>query len=80
MPSPTMAKQSAALEACKELYKLGELDESLAPVSKDTWKEEIARLISLEPQEPIPDGAPKPGTTKRRQYYTKRVRGSSRPT
>jgi endoribonuclease Dicer len=73
MPSHKLAKQSAALEACRELYRLGELDESLAPVSKDTWKSEIARLISLEPQEGILDGAPKPGTTKRRQYYTKKV-------
>lgn len=74
MPTKRLAKQSAALEICKELYRLGELDESLAPVSKDTWKAEIARYIALEPHENLPEGAPKPGTTKRRQYYGKKVR------
>ena len=73
MPTKQYARQSAALEACRQLYLLGELDESLAPVSKDTWKTEITKFVALEPPENVPDGEPKPGTTKRRQYYAKKV-------
>jgi hypothetical protein len=31
MPNQSMAKKSAALEMCKHLYSIGELDENLLP-------------------------------------------------
>lgn len=78
MPSKVLAKRIAALQVCKLLHKMGELDDNLMPVGKETFKafeedwnsfpmEETDELLTKNNMEP------RPGTTKRRQYYYKRV-------
>ena len=68
-PSKLLARQSAALKMCQVIYEAGELDEHLLPIGKEALLEEGAD----EQREWVPDGAPRPGTTKRRQYYKKQV-------
>ena len=54
---------------CRVIYEAGELDEHLLPIGKEALLEDGAD----EQREWVPDGAPRPGTTKRRQYYKKQV-------
>ncbi|XP_043238115.1 endoribonuclease Dcr-1-like [Amphibalanus amphitrite] len=68
-PSKLLARQSAALKMCQVLYEADELDQHLLPIGKEALLEEGAD----EQREWVPDGAPRPGTTKRRQYYKKQV-------
>lgn len=78
MPTKVLAKRVAALQVCKLLHQMGELDNNLMPVGKETFKafeddwnnfpmEEYDELLTKNNVEP------RPGTTKRRQYYYKRV-------
>ncbi|RWS16251.1 endoribonuclease Dicer-like protein [Dinothrombium tinctorium] len=76
MPNKKLAKKAAALEVCKRLHKEGELDNNLLPVGKEGIKDAIE--LGLEPYEDENEkgkekGQPRAGTTKRRQYYFKRV-------
>jgi endoribonuclease Dicer len=78
MPSRVLARRSAALDTCKVLHEAQELDDSLVPVGKESFRvrdEEEATLALEELDEAIPrdSSEPRPGTTKRRQYYYKRV-------
>ena len=78
MPSRVLARRIAALEACKVLHKAQELDDSLMPVGKESFRvheEEDSTLALEEIEEMVPRDStdPRPGTTKRRQYYYKRV-------
>ncbi|KAF0301375.1 Endoribonuclease Dicer [Amphibalanus amphitrite] len=71
-PSKLLARQSAALKMCQVLYEADELDQHLLPIGKEALLEEGAD----EQREWVPDGAPRPGTTKRRQYYKKQASGA----
>lgn len=69
MPSVVLARRVAALETCRVLHRARELDDNLMPVGKESFlctededTEEETDMIE-----------PRPGTTKRRQYYYKRV-------
>lgn len=74
MPNRVLAKRSVALEACRCLHMQKELDDNLYPVGKENLRleEEEDYNADLE-EENVPESAPRPGTTKRRQYYYKQV-------
>lgn len=74
MPSEVIAKRSAALEACRLLHQMKELDENFYPTGKENLRleEEEDYNADLE-EENVPENLPRPGTTKRRQYYYKQV-------
>ncbi|KAJ9599475.1 hypothetical protein L9F63_010045, partial [Diploptera punctata] len=83
MPSRVLARRIAALETCKVLHKAQELDDHLMPVGKESFRvheEEDSALAIEEIEEMVPRDStePRPGTTKRRQYYYKRVRPVSK--
>lgn len=77
MPSEILAKRIAALEVCRQLHFHSELDDTLQPITKESFH----ALYSAD--EVLPDAEdslipwdteePRPGTNKRRQYYYKRV-------
>ena len=72
MPSPALARRSAAYNACVMLHKKGELDDGMMPVGKENLL--IRELINItKGNEWNGDDAARPGTTKRRQYYYKKV-------
>lgn len=75
MPSTVLARRIAALETCRVLHKAQELDDSLQPVGKECIPG--AEVVEEDEDEEVPISAdslePRPGTTKRRQYYYKRV-------
>jgi endoribonuclease Dicer len=78
MPSRVLARRVAALDTCKVLHQAQELDDNLIPVGKESFRvheEEETTLALEELDEAIPrdSSEPRPGTTKRRQYYYKRV-------
>lgn len=70
MPSKLLAKQAVALKACQELHQMGELDDNLMPQGKEAMRNATQNRF---PDEEVPPGAPRPGTTKRRQYYDKKM-------
>lgn len=74
MPSKVLARRSAALEACRLLHQQKELDDNFYPTGKENLRleEEEDYNADLE-EENVPDTMPRPGTTKRRQYYYKQV-------
>jgi len=74
MHSPALARRSAAYAACVQLHKIGELDDNLMPLGKES----VLPAVKVEDEPPLPidgqlDECMRPGTTKRRQYYYKRV-------
>lgn len=76
-----LARRACAFLTCQLLHKAGELDDYLQPVGKENFKanEEDWNNCSLESDDEDPAGEslePRPGTTKRRQYYYKRVANS----
>ncbi|XP_067013187.2 endoribonuclease Dcr-1 [Anabrus simplex] len=78
MPSQVLARRIAALDACQVLHKAKELDDNLLPVGKESFRlheEEETSLALEELEEMVPrdSNEPRPGTTKRRQYYYKRI-------
>ncbi|KAJ6640017.1 Endoribonuclease Dcr-1 [Pseudolycoriella hygida] len=78
MPSRVLARRIAALITCRILHKSGELDDNLQPIGKEgflasepDWENfELAKTDEDILQE---NSEPRPGTTKRRQYYYKRI-------
>ena len=76
MPSPALARRSAAYTACVLLHQLGELDHMMVPVGKESLlahiKDSLKVNYQTEPGAGLDDTA-RPGTTKRRQYYYKKV-------
>ena len=70
MLSKNQAKMAAALEACKLLHKIGELDDDLLP--KRTLSDEES---DLEEEAAAESGGKKPkaGTKKRRRRYKRKV-------
>lgn len=81
MPTKLLAKQAAALKTCEELHKMGELDDQLVPQGKEAMRLALDQSSStaagagsrFPPEEDVQPGGPRPGTTKRRQYYDKKV-------
>ncbi|XP_017874916.1 PREDICTED: endoribonuclease Dcr-1 isoform X2 [Drosophila arizonae] len=78
MPTQTLARRLAALQACVELHKIGELDDQLQPIGKEGFRalEPDWECFDLEPEDEQivqQNDEPRPGTTKRRQYYYKRI-------
>lgn len=78
MPTKIIARRIAALQACKELHLCGELDNNLLPIGKEGFKAfesdwENFELEDLDEKIVQENLEPRPGTTKRRQYYYKRV-------
>lgn len=74
MPSKLLAKQAAALKTCEELHKMGELDDNLVPQGKEAMRLALDQgSAGRFPEEDVQPGGPRPGTTKRRQYYDKKV-------
>ncbi|XP_069696429.1 endoribonuclease Dcr-1 [Periplaneta americana] len=78
MPTRVLARRIAALEACKVLHRAQELDDNLMPVGKESFRvheeeETTLALEELEEMVPRDSSEPRPGTTKRRQYYYKRI-------
>ncbi|KAK7073563.1 Endoribonuclease Dicer [Halocaridina rubra] len=63
---------SAALQCCRCLHEIGELDDQLQPVGKESMKLDD-HLCPPPLDDQVPEGMPRPGTTKRRQYYYKKV-------
>lgn len=79
MPSETHAKRSVAVEACRLLHQLEELDDNFYPAGKENLRleEEEDYNADLE-KDNLPETVARPGTTKRRQYYYKEVANRSR--
>ncbi|XP_012942349.1 endoribonuclease Dicer [Aplysia californica] len=70
MKSKKLAKMAVALKMCEILHGKGELDENLVPVGKEMFSyEEEEEWV----EEEDPAGQARPGTTKRKQYYVKKV-------
>lgn len=79
MPSHVLARRMTALQACIALHSSGELDNNLQPIGKEGFRpiETDWENFELEEQDEKivqENSEPRPGTTKRRQYYYKRVR------
>ncbi|XP_059612256.1 endoribonuclease Dcr-1 [Phlebotomus argentipes] len=78
MPSRTLARRLTALIACRLLHMCGELDDNLQPIGKEGYRAfepdwENFELESTDEMLINDNLEPRPGTTKRRQYYYKRV-------
>uniref|UniRef100_A0A8C1SPD8 ribonuclease III n=1 Tax=Cyprinus carpio TaxID=7962 RepID=A0A8C1SPD8_CYPCA len=75
VPGPTMncarlAEKAVALFCCEKLHKIGELDDHLMPVGKETVKYEEELDLHDEEETNVPG---RPGSTKRRQCYPKAI-------
>lgn len=69
MPRKNLAKMAAALDACKELHRIGELDDNLLPVRSLSDEDSDS-----EEEEPEPGGKrKKAGTKKRKRRYERKV-------
>ena len=74
MSNAKSAKKSAYLYLCSRLYEAGGLDENLQPVRKsELIRRAIEKLNVGIPQEEVPEGTAKAGTSKRKQVYAKSV-------
>ena len=67
MPTENTARMSAALVLCGVLHSCGELGPNLNPVGKEDMAIELCGPLQEEP-------TGRPGSTRRRQYYEKKVR------
>lgn len=79
MPSKVLARRMAALMCCKVLHQSGELDDCLQPIGKEGFRASEPDWNNFELEKEDADIVnenldPRPGTTRRRQYYYKRVR------
>lgn len=78
MPRKVLARRMAALMCCKVLHQSGELDDSLQPIGKEGFRASEPDWNNFELEKEDADIVnenldPRPGTTRRRQYYYKRV-------
>ncbi|XP_053488209.1 endoribonuclease Dicer isoform X2 [Ictalurus furcatus] len=70
MPCARLAEKAVALMCCEKLHKIGELDDHLMPVGKETVKYEEELDLHDEEETNVPG---RPGSTKRRQCYPKAI-------
>ncbi|XP_014250997.1 endoribonuclease Dcr-1 [Cimex lectularius] len=71
MHSKVLARRIAALETSRVLHLRGELDDNLEPIGKEAFNSGIGEE-DLTPSTWDPN-LPRPGTTKSRQYYYKKI-------
>ncbi|KAL4237619.1 Endoribonuclease Dicer [Mactra antiquata] len=71
MSTKLKAKQAVALKMCEILHKQGELDDNLMPVGKEMFERDEDDDVWDDEEDIM--GEARPGTTKRKQYYSKRV-------
>ncbi|KAK6181301.1 hypothetical protein SNE40_009184 [Patella caerulea] len=69
MPTKKLAQMAVAHKACEILHKRGELDEQLQPVGKEMFLQE--QQEDWDDEDVSSQG--RPGTTKRKQYYFKKI-------
>lgn len=76
MPNRAMARRMAALQLCIDLHRENEIDDNLLPIGKENFKAkaEDAEVPALPDENRTDFSEARPGTTKRRQYYYKKVR------
>ena len=67
MPNQVLAKRAAAFTACRKLFDINELDNNMNPIGKDGG---ILKFINNANYN---NENARPGTTKRRQYYYKKI-------
>ncbi|XP_023649635.1 endoribonuclease Dicer isoform X1 [Paramormyrops kingsleyae] len=65
-----LSEKAVALLCCEKLHKMGELDDHLMPVGKETVKYEEELDLHDEEETNVPG---RPGSTKRRQCYPKAI-------
>ncbi|CAL8285598.1 unnamed protein product [Lota lota] len=70
MSCARLAEKAVALLCCEKLHKIGELDDHLMPVGKETVKYEEELDLHDEEETSVPG---RPGSTKRRQCYPKAI-------
>lgn len=70
MSCARLAERAVALICCKKLHEIGELDDHLMPVGKETVKYEEELDLHDEEETSVPG---RPGSTKRRQCYPKAI-------
>uniref|UniRef100_A0A8C4XSP6 ribonuclease III n=1 Tax=Falco tinnunculus TaxID=100819 RepID=A0A8C4XSP6_FALTI len=70
MSCARLAERVVALICCEKLHKIGELDDHLMPVGKETVKYEEELDLHDEEETSVPG---RPGSTKRRQCYPKAI-------
>lgn len=77
MPNSLLARRTAAFILCQYLHKTGELDDNLQPIGKENFRasEDITTPSAVDESDDE-NSEIRPGTTKRRQYYYKRVADS----
>lgn len=70
-----MARRMAALQMCIDLHRENEIDDNLLPIGKENFKAkpEDAEVPALPDESRADFSEARPGTTKRRQYYYKKV-------
>jgi len=75
MPNRAMARHMAALQMCIDLHQKNEIDDNLLPIGKENFKAkpEDAEVPALPDESRADFSEARPGTTKRRQYYYKKV-------
>ncbi|XP_048515053.1 endoribonuclease Dcr-1 isoform X2 [Athalia rosae] len=75
MPNRAMARRLAALQLCIELHRANEIDDYLLPIGKENFKAkpEDAEVPALPDETTADFSEARPGTTKRRQYYYKKI-------
>jgi len=70
MPTRKLAQLAVAVEVCKTLHQQGELNDYLLPVGKEALKFDFD---DYDDEIWPTDGSARPGSTKRRRYYDKKV-------
>lgn len=73
MPTISFAKKAVALQTVVILHGNGELDDSLMPIGKEGILPEPDLKVVPDPDEEEEYGEFRPGSTKRRQYYDKKL-------
>ncbi|XP_050314512.1 endoribonuclease Dcr-1 isoform X2 [Anthonomus grandis grandis] len=74
MINSLLSRRAAAFLLCQYLHKVGELDDQLQPISKENFTPADEDGICLMSEEQCDENSEiRPGTTKRRQYYYKKI-------
>ncbi|KAL1493216.1 hypothetical protein ABEB36_011312 [Hypothenemus hampei] len=74
MPNALLSRRATAFIFCQYLHQVGELDDNLQPISKENFMPFDEDLNNIFVDEQFDeDSEVRPGTTKRRQYYYKKI-------